>query len=198
MASLISILKTTPNADAGAPPKAVDDSIFLTPEVKLVFLQVRQAFTEAPILYHFDPEHYIRIETDASSYTIVSILSQLTSETGQWHSVAFFLRKMISAESRYKTHNQELSAIVETCKTWRHDLEGCRYEVLVLIDHNNLRWFIDTKGLSSRQVCWAQELSRYHFGIDYWQGKANAAADTFSQFLPRSQSKEEELRAENT
>ena len=57
---------------------------------------------------------------------------------------------------------------------------------------------MDTKSLSSRQVRWAQELSRYHFRIDYRQGKANAAADALSRFPQRSQSEEEELRTENT
>ncbi len=44
------------------------------------------------------------------------------SEIGQWHPVAFFSRKMILAETWYKTHNQELLAIVEAFKTWRHYL----------------------------------------------------------------------------
>ena len=56
---------------------------------------------------------------------------------------------------------------------------------------------MDTKSLSSRQVRWAQELSRYHFRIDYRQGKANAAADALSRFPQRSQDEEDELRAEN-
>ena len=74
---------------------------------------------------------------------------------------------MISAETRYETHDAKLLAIVEAFKNWRHYLEDCQYEVLVLTDHNNLRRFIDTKSLSSRQVRLAQELSRYHFRIDY-------------------------------
>ena len=61
---------------------------------------------------------------------------------------------MIPAETRYKTHNGELLAIVEAFKTWRHYLKGCKHEVLVLIDYNNLRQFMDTKSLSSRQVRW--------------------------------------------
>ncbi len=70
---------------------------------------------------------------------------------------------MIPTETQYKTHDQELLAIIEAFKTWRHYLKGCKYEVLVLTDYNNLRQFMDTKSLSSRQVRWAQELSRYHF-----------------------------------
>ena len=100
---------------------------------------------------------------------------------------------MIPAETRYETHDQELLAIVEAFKTWRHYLEGCRYEVLVLTDHNNLRRFMDTKSLSSRQVQWAQKLLRYQFRIDYRQSKANAAADALSRFPHCSQSEKEEL-----
>ena len=105
---------------------------------------------------------------------------------------------MIPAETRYETHNSELLAIVEAFKTWRHYLKGCKHEVLVLTDHNNLRRFMETKSLSSRQVRWAQELSRYHFRIDYRQGKANGAADALSRFPQRNEDEEEKLWAENT
>ncbi len=56
---------------------------------------------------------------------------------------------------------------------------------------------MDTKSLSSRQVQWAQELSRYHFRIDYQQGKANGAADALSQYPQRSAEEEETLQAKN-
>ncbi len=105
---------------------------------------------------------------------------------------------MIPTKTRYKTHDQELLAIVEAFKTWCHYLEGCKYEVFVLTNHNNLRRFMDTKCLSSRQVCWAQKLSWYHFQIDYRQGKANAAADALSRFPQRSQVEEETFWDKNT
>ena len=78
---------------------------FLTPDAREAFNQLRQAFTEAPILQHFDPECHIRIETDASGYAIGGVLSQLTSDhltsdQGQWHPIAYFSRKMIPAETR--------------------------------------------------------------------------------------------------
>ena len=78
----------------------------------------------------------------------------LNSEIGQWHPVAFFSQKMIPAETRYETYDEELLAIVEVFKTWRHYLKGCKYEVLILIDYNNLRQFMDTKSLSFWQVRW--------------------------------------------
>ena len=56
---------------------------------------------------------------------------------------------MIFAKTWYKTHDVELLAIVEVFKIWRHYLEGCKYEVFILTDYNNLRWFMDTMSLSS-------------------------------------------------
>ncbi len=65
---------------------------------------------------------------------------------------SLFSRKMIPVETWYETYNGELLAIVEAFKTWRHYLEGCKHEVLVLIEHNNLQRFMDPKSLSSRQI----------------------------------------------
>ena len=141
-------------------------SNYLTPAAKKAFDQLRQAFTEAPILQHFDPERYIRVETNASGYVIGAVLNELTNDSGRWHPVAYFLCKMIPAKTRYKTHNGELLAIVKAFKTWWHYLESCKHEVFVFTNHNNLQRFMDTKSLSFCQVCWAQKLFRYHFQID--------------------------------
>ena len=197
-----------------SPGTAPEARLFLTPEARLAFTRLRQAFTEATILHHFDPKRHIPIAKDASGYAIGGVLSWLTSDqrpsesdknisskssdVGQRHPVAFFSRKMIFPETRYETHNQELLGIVETFKTWRHHLESCKYEVFVLTDNNNLRRFMDTKSLSSRQVLWAQKHFRYHFRIDYRQGKTIAVADTLSRFSQRSQAEEKTLRAENS
>ena len=59
---------------------AKGEPTFLTPDAREAFSQLRQAFTEAPILRHFDTECHIRIETDASGYAIGGVLSQLTSD----------------------------------------------------------------------------------------------------------------------
>ena len=176
---------------------ATGEPNFLTPNVKKAFNYLRLAFIKAPILRHFDLESYVRIKTNASGYAIGEILSQLNldfntlpndlnsnkSDFSQWHLVASFSRKMIPAESQYKTHDIELLAIVEVFKTWHHYLEGYKYKVLVLTTHNNLQQFIDIKSLSFYQIRWAQELSRYHFQIDYRQGKANRAVDALFCFL---------------
>ena len=147
-----------------------DEPKFLTLDARIAFNCLRLAFIEVLIFWHFDPECHIQIKTDALGYAIGGVLSPLTFKTSpdgvvikidlsQWHPVAFFAKKMISAETRYETYDGKLLVIVETFKIWRHYLKGCKHEILVLTDHNNLRCFMDMKSLSSRQVCWAQELS---------------------------------------
>ena len=58
--------------------KKIVESDFFTLGARLAFIKLRQAFVKAQILYYFDPECYIWVETDASSYAIDRILSQLT------------------------------------------------------------------------------------------------------------------------
>ena len=50
---------------------------FLTPKARAVFNRLQLAFTKAPILWYFDLECYIRIETDELGYAIGCVLSQL-------------------------------------------------------------------------------------------------------------------------
>ena len=181
---------------------------FFTPKARLAFTQLRQAFVKAPILYHFDLKSQIRIKTDALGYAIGGILNQLSSRIrpdgvitednlGQWHLVGFFSKKMISAKIWYKTHNSKLLAIVEAFKIWRHYLKGCKHEVLILTNHNNLCCFMHTKSLSSKQVCWAQELFCYHFCIDYQQSKANRDTDALLQYFQQNAKEKATFRAKN-
>ena len=88
---------------------------YLNPDARQAFTQLRQVFTRAPILQHFDLEYHIRIKTDVSGYAISDMLSQLTN-SGQWHPVAYYSQKMILAKTRYETHNGELLAIVKLLK----------------------------------------------------------------------------------
>lgn len=87
---------------------------------------------------------------------------------------------MISAKIWYKTYDNELLAIIEVFKTWRHILKNGKYEIVVLTNHNTLYRFMNTKSLSSRQVYWAQKLSKYLFRIDYHQKKANRTTNALS------------------
>jgi len=75
---------------------------------------LRQSFTSAPLLRHFDPKLLIRVETNASKFAIRGILSQLfgVDSDRRWHPVAFYSRKLSPVEQRYEVHDGELMAVV--------------------------------------------------------------------------------------
>ena len=52
---------------------------------------------------------------------------------------------------------------------------------------------MDTKSVSFRQVRWAQELSCYHFQIDYCQSKTNGAANALSRFSQQDDKEQDNL-----
>ncbi|KFY17373.1 hypothetical protein V491_05014, partial [Pseudogymnoascus sp. VKM F-3775] len=141
------------------------------------FAILKQRFIEAPILRHYDPALHMRLETDASGYTVSGILSQLfgAEAAARWHPIAFFSKKMTPVQLRYDTHDKELMAIVLSIEHWGQYLRGVMQPIQVLTDHNNLRYFMTKRRLNGRQSRWAESLSRYDFVIEHQPGKANPA-----------------------
>jgi hypothetical protein len=166
-APLTSLFKGSKNGRQEAPfqwPDAADTA----------FRQLRDAFTQAPVLAHFDPALKIRMETDASGVAIAAILSQPQTD-GKWHPIAFWSRRLKGPEESYKTYEQELLAIVAAFVHWRHYLDGSYYPIEVLTDHNNLIGFAEVKQLNGRQARWTMLLSAHDFVIKYRAGKTNPA-----------------------
>ena len=114
------------------------------------FDELKQAFTTAPVLRHFDPDLPTTIETDASDYVSAGIMSQPDRE-GRLHPVAYFSKKHSLAECNYEIHDKELLAIIRCFEEWRPELEGSPCPVRVLTDHRNLEYFITKKLLNRRK-----------------------------------------------
>ncbi len=55
---------------------------------------------------------------------------------------------MAPAERNYMVGDQEMLAIVMSCRHWRHYLVVDWYSVVVLTDHYNLQRFMSTKPLT--------------------------------------------------
>ena len=53
--------------------------------------------------------------------------------------------------------------------------------IKVITDHKNLKYFITTKKLTRRQVCWAEFLSGFNFVISYTLGRENQKADLLTR-----------------
>jgi len=150
------------------------------PQAEEAFLELKQWFTTAPILAHFDATKPVIIETDTSDFTIGAVLSQ-RDEEGRLHPVAFHSRKFQPVDINYEIHNKELLAIVDTFKHWHRYCEGAMNQVQVFSDHQNLEYFTTTKILNRRQARWAQELAGIDFRIYYRPGSRNRKPDALSR-----------------
>jgi hypothetical protein len=81
--------------------------------------------------------------------------------------VAYFSKKLFSAESNYEIHDKELLAIVRAMEEWREELIGVKDPFVVLSDHKNLQYFMTTRKLSERQVRWFLTFSQFRFQLKF-------------------------------
>jgi len=115
-------------------------------DCQVAFDFLKEAFTTAPILGHWDPKAPIILETNASDHALAAIL--FTRSNGKVCPIVFHLRAFSAVEINYDVHNKELLAIVKLFKKWRHYLKGVAIPVEVFTNHKNLTYFSETKMLS--------------------------------------------------
>ncbi len=84
---------------------------------QIAFNTLKKVFTFKIILCHYNSDHKIVIEIDASNYVFEDILSQY-DENKILHSVTYFLKKHNSVECNYKIYNKKLIIIVCTFEKW--------------------------------------------------------------------------------
>ncbi|KAJ1575571.1 hypothetical protein NDA15_006290 [Ustilago hordei] len=140
----------------------------LPEEAQQAFHKLIQAFTSAGVLQHFDYHLPTRLETDASDFAIAGVLKQ--EHEGRWHPVAFYSRKMSSAEKNYEIHDKELLAVVACLTQWRHMLAGLPNQLVILTDHEALKYFKSQRRITGRQARWAILLADFDFILQYRPG----------------------------
>jgi hypothetical protein len=82
-------------------------------------------------------------------------------------SVAYFSKKLSSAESNYEIYDKKLLAIVRAMEKWREELIGVKNPFVVLSDHKNLQYFMTTRKLSERQVRWFLTFFQFRFQLKF-------------------------------
>ena len=88
------------------------------------------AVSKETILNYPDFSQEFEIYTDVSQTQLGAVIAQ------NGKPIAFYTRKLTSAQQKYTTTERELLAIVETLKEFRNILLGHR--IVVFTDHKNL------------------------------------------------------------
>ena len=109
------------------------------------------------------------IHTDTSKLQIGAVISQ------KGKPVAFYSRKMNSAQNNYTPTEKELLSIVESLKEFRNILLG--HQITVYTDHKNLTYnFLNTE----RVMRWRLIIEEFDPELKYIKGENNVVADPLS------------------
>jgi cleavage and polyadenylation specificity factor subunit 1 len=124
-----------------------------------------------------------------------------------WQPLAFFSKKLNSAQQKYNAYDQELLAVYEAVKNFRHILEARHFAVFT--DHKPITFAFQQKRgkCSPRQFNHLDYIAQFTTDVRHIPGQDNVVADNLScvesitappshDALATSQESDNELRAQ--
>lgn len=152
--------------------KLLGKSIFeWTPECDEAFRDLKKMIADDTLLHFPDHTKPFHVYTDASDFQLGAVIMQ------DGKPLAYYSRKLNSAQKNYTVTEKELLSIVETLKEFRCLLFGA--EIHVHTDHRNLTYANLT---TQRVIRWRLFLEEFAPKFHFIAGKENVLAD----FLSRS------------
>jgi hypothetical protein len=139
------------------------------PEEQKSFGEIKQKVSQETLLAFPDFEKEFHVYTDASNKQLGAVIMQ------EGKPLAFYSRKLSSAQTCYTTGEQELLSIVETLKEFRDILLG--QKVIVYTDHLNILY---GKLSNDRITRWRLLLEEYGPKYIHIARKNNIVADALS------------------
>ena len=134
------------------------------------FHKLKMAISKETMLNYPDFTKEFEIHTDASDKQLGAVIAQ------DGKPIAFYSRRLTSAQEKYTVTERELLAIVETLKEFRSILLG--QQIVVHTDHQNLTY----KNFNTDRVMrWRLILEEYGPDLRYIQGEKNVVADALSR-----------------
>jgi transposase InsO family protein len=141
-----------------------------TEEHQKNFDAIKRVIGREVLLAYPDFNAPFQIHTDACKTQIGAVISQ------NGKPIAFYSRKMNSAQQNYTTTEKELLSIVATLKEFRNILLG--QQITVFTDHKNLTY----KNFNTERVMrWRLVLEEFGPDLQYIKGERNIVADALSR-----------------
>lgn len=141
------------------------------------FNTLKRMLTSPPILQQVNEELPFVLKTDASNYALGAVLLQGEKESER--TIEYASRLLLPAERNYSTTEREALAVVWAVQKFRGYIEGS--EVLILTDHQPLKWLFSLKSPTGRLARWALLLQTFNIKLAYTPARQNCVADTLSR-----------------
>uniref|UniRef100_A0A803K2M9 Reverse transcriptase RNase H-like domain-containing protein n=1 Tax=Xenopus tropicalis TaxID=8364 RepID=A0A803K2M9_XENTR len=149
-----------------------------TPECATAMSALKSALVNAPVLSAPDFSRGFIVHTDASTYGIGAVLSQVDEKGGE-HPIIYLSRKLLPREVAYATIEKECLAIVWALKKLQPYLFGSAFTVVT--DHNPLSWLQRVSGDNGKLLRWSLALQQFNFTIQHRKGSHHGNADGLSR-----------------
>ncbi|CAI6372396.1 unnamed protein product [Macrosiphum euphorbiae] len=165
-------------------------------ECQKAFNYLKNYLCKTPILTIYDPKLPIKMYTDGSIIGLGGVLKQPQSDNNK-KPVAYFSKKLTSAQSKKKPIYLEVLAIKEAIKFWQYWLIGRYFEVYS--DHKPLKDLNIKARPDEKLGDLTYYMSQFDFKVIYNPGKFNIEADCLSRHpvLEADESKEDILKTVN-
>ena len=164
--------------------KGPGKSLLWTEDLNSAFLLAKKLLAAVPVLTHPEPGAPLSLAVDASDSHVGAVFQQQVR--GSWFPLAFFSKKLSSAESKYSAFDRELLAAYSSIRHFRFLLEGRSFTLFT--DHKPLTHalFRSSPPWSARQQRHLAFISEFTSDIVHVPGSENSVADALSRpFSPQ-------------
>ena len=141
-------------------------------KVNKAFIEAKSMITKATMLAFLDFFKPFDLHTDSSDYQLDSVLSQDEKQ------IAFFSRKLNSAQLNHTVTDKELLGMTESLEHFRHILLD--NEIKVYTDHKNLT-YAGTNFNSDHRIRQRLLIEEYSAELIFVAGNLNVVADGMSR-----------------
>ena len=156
----------------------------MTTERVLDYENLRKALSEAPLLFHPDPEKPFKLYVDASMEGLGAALHQvkIIDDIPKEGPICFISRQLKDSESRYGASQLECLCLVWALDKLYYYLDGCQFEVIT--DCTALKSLLNMKTPNRHMLRWQIAIQEWRgsMTIVHREGNIHKNADGLSRW----------------
>ena len=138
---------------------------------------MKDCLTSSPILTFPTRKEPFILYTDASQFANGAVLAHV--QNGLERVICYASKSLNKAQSRYSTTKQQLLAIVNYTRHFKHYLLSRRFKILTY--DKVLQWFHDLKDPDALTARWLEKLAAFDYETEHRSSKSIGLADCISR-----------------